>query len=536
MNRFWIVLLTTAALAATIRFSQHAPVQAEKGSEETVARGIVYHDANHNGRHDPDEPGLPDVRVSNGREIVATDESGRYQLPIADDAEIFVIKPRNWRTPINELQLPQFYYTHKPQGSPPSRFAGVDPTGALPSAINFALYPQKEPDEFKAILFGDPQPRNQEEVDYIGHDVVEELVGTDAAFGVTLGDIVFDDLSMFESQARTIALLGIPWYNVIGNHDINLDATHDKYSDETFERVFGPAYYSFDYGPVHFIVLDDIEWYIDDASGKGRYRGGFGPDQLQWVKNDLALIPKDQLVVLLMHIPLVDVGDRKELYRLIEKRPFCMSVSGHTHTQEHRFITKADGWMGPQPHHHVINVTVSGSWWSGAPDSRGIPHTMMADGAPNGYSIIKFDGHDYSLQFRAAGRPENYQVRLTCPEVVPAGSSTPTVVYANVFNGSPRSIVEMQVGKGAEWVRMKRVQAVDPSFQKLRDRELAIEKRSWRDMPNPRTSSHLWAVELPANLPVGSHMVSIRARDSIFGEVRGSRILRVEPAAAAAAP
>ena len=53
--------------------------------------------------------------------------------------------------------------------------------------------------------------------DWIAHDVIEELVGTDASFGVTLGDIVFDDLNMFESQARSIALLGIPWYNVVGN-------------------------------------------------------------------------------------------------------------------------------------------------------------------------------------------------------------------------------------------------------------------------------------------------------------------------------
>ena len=34
-------------------------------------------------------------------------------------------------------------------------------------------------------------------------------------------------------------------------------------------------------------------------------------------------------------------------------------------------------------HQATINVTVSGSWWCGAPDERGIPHTMMADGAPN---------------------------------------------------------------------------------------------------------------------------------------------------------
>ena len=160
---------------------------------------------------------------------------------------------------------------------------------------------------------------------YIAHDVIEELVGTDAAFGVTLGDILFDDLSLFESQARGIALLGIPWYNVIGNHDINNDAPNDKLSDETFERAFGPAYYSFDYGTVHFVVLDNIEWIVSEKGKKGKYQGGLGKEQIEFVKHDLDQIPEDQLVVLMMHVPLINTKDRQELYRLIEKRPFCMS-------------------------------------------------------------------------------------------------------------------------------------------------------------------------------------------------------------------
>ena len=74
---------------------------------------------------------------------------------------------------------------------------------------------------------------------YIGHDVVEELIGTQAKFGVTLGDIVFDDLGMFEPLNATIALVGIPWFNVIGNHDMNMDASNDEDADETFTRIYG---------------------------------------------------------------------------------------------------------------------------------------------------------------------------------------------------------------------------------------------------------------------------------------------------------
>ena len=344
----------------------------DKADAPKQARGVVFHDSNGNRKLDPGEKPLPGVPVSNGVEIVKTDKNGRYELPVDADTILFVVKPRGWQVPLSENELPQFYYIHKPMGSPNLKFAGVEPTGPLPDSVDFPLSPQKEPETFKAVLFGDPQPRNQEEVDYIGHDVVEELVGTDASFGVTLGDIVFDDLSLFESQARSIALLGIPWYNVIGNHDINYDAHHDQESDETFEKHFGPSYYSFDYGPVHFLVLDDVQWLMNDQ-GKGHYKGGLGKEQMQFIKNDLALIPEDQLVVLMMHIPLVDVNDRHELYRLIEQRPFCISISAHKHVHQHRFITREDDWRGPAPHHHIVNVTVSGSWWEGRRTSGAFP-------------------------------------------------------------------------------------------------------------------------------------------------------------------
>jgi len=392
---FFPVMVSLFVLAAIGRGD---PQKQDSPSAPDAATGVVFHDANGNRRFDNNERPLSGIRISNGRRIVKTDADGRYKLPVEGDTIVFVIKPRGWRTAHNEHRLPRFYYIHKPAGSPKLKYPGVEPTGPLPESIDFPLYPQDEPEQFRAILFGDPQPRDQQEVDYMAHDVVEELVGTDASFGVTLGDIVFDDLSLFEPQARVIALLGIPWYNVIGNHDINFDAGHDHHSDETFERIFGPSYYAFDYGPVHFLVLDDVQWLVNEE-GKGRYRGGLGEEQMEFVRNDLALIPENQLVVLLMHIPLVDVHDRHQLYRLIEKRPFCISISAHKHVHQHRFITRKDGWRGPKPHHHIVNVTVSGSWWQGAADKRGIPHTLMADGAPNGYSIISFDGHRYRLDF-----------------------------------------------------------------------------------------------------------------------------------------
>jgi hypothetical protein len=498
-------------------------------AEETVARGLVYHDVNRNAKFDAGDEPLPNMRVSNGQQIVRTDAEGKYELPVGDDTILFVIKPRGWRTPVGRDMLPRFYYIHKPAGSPDFQFPGVEPTGPLPESVDFPLYPQEEPDQFHAILFGDPQPRDQREVDYMAHDVVEELIGTKASFGVTLGDIVFDDLHVFQAKINAVALVGIPWYNVVGNHDINFDAKHDRQSTETFQRYFGPAYYSFDHGPAHFLVLDDVMWTVPEDGGRGAYKGGLGPEQMEFIRNDLAMIPESQLVVLMMHIPLVDVEDRHELFRLIENRPFCMSVSAHRHVHEHRFLGKEDGWEGPEPHHHLINVTVSGSWWSGAPDARGIPHTMMADGGPNGYSIISFDGSKYAIDYKVGRRPASYQMNIEAPEEVATEKLASTEIFVNVFNGSPKSTVEMRVGDEGEWQRLARRVMIDPAYQRVFDAEDAIPDHPWRKLPKPQPSTHLWRGTLPNGLSAGIHLIQVRTTDMHGRSFDGQRSIRVTP-------
>jgi hypothetical protein len=256
--------MLTLTTAATVAVSLSGVVQAQTATNPApanqTATGIVYADANENRVRDQSEKPLADVRVSNGRDVVVTDAEGRYSIPVDNDSIIFVIKPSGYRTVLDQDNLSRFYYNHKPAGSPKLDFPGVDPTGPLPRSIDFPLYPRDEPTAFDVIFFGDPQPRDQKEIDYIAHDVVEDLVGVKAAFGVTLGDILFDDLTLFDSFNRTLGKIGVPWYNVIGNHDINYASEIDELSDETYERVYGPPYYSFDYGSVHFLVVDDVHW------------------------------------------------------------------------------------------------------------------------------------------------------------------------------------------------------------------------------------------------------------------------------------
>jgi hypothetical protein len=495
----------------------------------TRATGVVFHDVNGNQKFDEGDKPLPGVRVSNGREVAATDAAGRYRLPVDDDTIIFVIKPSGWRTPLSKTKLPRFYYIHKPHGSPKSRYAGVAPTGPLPKSIDFPLYPQNEPEQFQAIIFGDPQARNTQDVAYLAHDIVEELVGTKASFGVSLGDESFNDLSVFEPEAETISVLGIPWFNVIGNHDSNDESKDDLHSAETFARVYGPSYYSFNYACVHFIVLDDVET-SRNAKNEWSYRGNIGRKQLDFIKNDLAGVPADKLVVLMMHIPIIELDDRQDVYRLIENRPFCFSLAGHTHSHEQHFIDQKGGWRGAKPHHHIIHGTACGCWWNGCPDERGIPHATMMDGTPNGYSIITFNGNQYTQDYKAAGRSKVYQMQVHAPESVSAADAAKTKILANVFNSSPRSTVKMRVDDGP-WMAMKRAAVEDPAYRRAYEIDQKLKDNPWTDLPKPWRSTHIWSAPLPPTLGAGVHLIQVETTDMNGKTFTGSRVMRVVAAA-----
>lgn len=490
------------------------------------ATGVVFDDANGNGVRDRGERGLRGVRVSNQRDIVSTDREGRWRLPVLEGSEttFFVLKPRGYAPPTSADRLPRFSYTHKPGGSPSLKFAGLAPTGPLPASIDFALRRQREPDTFQAIFFGDTQPRDVREVDYFKHDIVEELIGqTNAPFGVTLGDIVFDNLDVMAPHNAAVALIGIPWWNVIGNHDVNTDAPSATDFDDTYNRIYGPNYFAFDYGPVHFVALDNIHWVppAERGTSTSTWRSAIDPQQLAWLAADLAQVPKDQLVLLMMHVPLNDMSNREAVYRLIEGRPYCLSIAGHTHWHEHRFLRREDGWLAPTPHHHIVNVTACGSWWSGQPDELGIPQTTMSCGAPNGYTVLTFRDRGVTVDFKAARRPADYQMNIVAPDAVASAATGTTPVYVNLFNGADSSVVELRLNNQGPWLKLEKVREPDPVFLAQREREGTNAVAPWRTLPKPILSPHLWKGWLPDNLSPGTHYICVQGRD-VNGKIHPS--------------
>lgn len=495
--------------------------QAGAAIAQTKATGYVFHDADGNGKKGSREKGIPQIAVSNGRQVVLTDAKGKYELPVSDNTIIFVVKPSGYRVPLNSNNLPQFYYIHKPKGSPPAKYKGVEPTGPLPKSVDFPLIPQQEPEEFRALVFGDPQVNDNTELGYYENDIVSELNAVkNVAFGLTMGDLVQQDLTQHKDYAAVTSKVGIPWYNVIGNHDLNTDTKDDSLNHETFEATFGPVDYSFNYGKAHFIVLND-NLFPDKRSPRGGLWSGFRPYQLEFIKNDLKFVDTGRLVVLAFHCPLFGFQDstfaeppRAKFFEILRGYPHVFSIAAHTHQLNQNFFTEKDGWHGVQPYHELDAGATCGNWYSGKVNDKGFLDGMMSNGTPRGYIFLNISGNQYKADYKVAGKPADYQIRLYHRKVLtPVWWDGRGSIYANFFMGHKGSKVECRIDDGP-WKKMRYSEEADPYY--------LVQNTMWDEADTlfkgrrPTESAdckHLWKAPLPCNIGVGVHQIEVRATD-----------------------
>ncbi|KQP03285.1 calcineurin-like phosphoesterase family protein [Methylobacterium sp. Leaf93] len=498
--------------------------------------------------------GIPDVAVSNGRDVVRTDGQGRYALDVLDGDIVFVVKPAGFALPCDENNIPRFSYIHQPQGTLPDlrlRYRGIDPTGPLPASIDFTLMREPESDAFEVILFTDPQPESPVELGHVRDTAVTRVLGTKAAFGMTTGDILFDDLSFYGRSNRIIGRIGIPWFHIGGNHDLNFEAPDARYSRETYKRVYGAPYYAFHHGKALFLMLDTVHYLgaeSGNGDGVGRYEGRIGERQLTFIANMLSMTPKETLVVIAMHIPLFtdlnpadprqNVMDRERLLDLLGDRP-VLSLAGHTHTTEHHYPREdATG-----SHHHHVLTAVSGSWWSGPSARTGIPSADSRDGTPNGFHVLSIDGAAYTTRYRPAqGEPEermrivlesqyrggsgevlrDYRPMQTLRSPVPRESVGATNLVVNVFDGGPRTSVRYRIDDGPT-VEMVRTRRPDPFVAEVFLRYPEAKKPWVKAEP----SSHIWVARLDGDIPAGSHRITVEVRDEYGRPFSSAMVLEV---------
>lgn len=490
---------------------------------QILVKGCVFEDKNGNMKRESGETGIANVGISNGSDVVTTNQNGEYSIHIQPGTILFVIQPSGFAVPVNAFNQPQFFYAYKPNGSPKLKYRGADPTGSLPATVDFPLIPKPHPDVFKILVLGDPQPYNEREVGYFGAGIVSEFEGsTGFAFGISLGDLVGDDLNLFPLYKNAIAKAGIPWYNVMGNHDMNYDVRAGELSDETFEKEFGPNTYSFNFGKAHFIVLDDI-LYPDPRDSSG-YWGGITEKQFRFIENDLKHVSNDHLIVIAFHIPISEREggdpfrdeDRLRLFSILKPFQHTLTLSAHTHFQSQDFFGPEDGWKQDGFHHHYNVAASCGDWYSGEIDAEDIPVSTMRDGTPKGYAMLTISNNRYTLDYKVAGKPEDYRMRIHNPRIVARNQFSNSRVYVNYFMGGQFDSLFCRVGNGA-WKPMRHTEMVDPAYSwevfKWDFTEVLL---SGRRPSDPVDCNHLWTAQLPVNLPVGEHFIEIKVKD-MFG-------------------
>lgn len=485
-------------------------------------RGRVYLDADRDGRRDASEPGVAHVKLSNGRAFVRTDAKGRYRIELREGDTLFVVKPAAYALPIGADGLPVFWQHERRQASTELHYRGRARSRA---SGEFALWALADDAASKAarslLVFGDPQPKTAAEVDYFEADIVAPIIGRHAAAaGISLGDIVDDDLALYPAMKQAMRRLRTPWLHVPGNHDVDYDVAKDEDSLESYRAAFGPDNWAWEAPGLALIGLDNV---IYLPGQKPAYTGGLRDEQFAWLQAYLDGLSSDTLVVLAMHIHLFDAepgvhdfrrADRARLFAMLERFPHRLLLTAHEHTQRQVWYGPEDGWNGAGLLHEYNVGATCGGYWSGIVDASGIPDASMSDGTPNGYATLDWsDGGGYSLRWHVARDPADAPMRLHVPKVLRHGAWPGAGIYANVYMGDADSRVEMRIDQGA-WQPMKRVAERDPWVrgQNLAD-DAADALRGLNRMPEAEIATHLWWRALPTDLAPGAHEVEVRVMD-----------------------
>jgi len=521
-------------------------------ADAEIARGTVFLDANQNLLKEPVEFGVAGVVVSNGCNTVLTDSAGDYQISLAPTEILFISKPADYSTPVDENNIPQFFYRHYPNGTP-NEITGtsvewlwpvIEPTGILPDSIDFPLFPSTMANEnFLAHGFADTQAQYGTGQDMVREELVNPLIGNPygAKFGLTVGDVVFDNLGLYERHKAMMGLMDIPQWYLPGNHDMNFESPNGYFANETYKKHFGPTYYSFDYGNVHFVMLNNVEYAGEGKDfGRSEYRGYINPIQLQWLQSDLNHIPPEKLLVIASHIPLIAEADDgiseptagpntenfSELLQILEPFEHIYGLAGHDTSNSFKVeVNHNHGWTGsPWIAHTLAEVRGSG-WVRGPKDLRGVRDAMMEDGNPNGFYVLKFNNTKLTPEFIPfpSGPDGTNRMRIMLDPIIDQAEgssihrgslSDDTKIVVNLFDGGVRDMVWASLDGAADQLMTYTVRT-DPFIELLFEEFLNSDDA----YPTPDRSSHIWELPLPAGLNIGLHHIVVSSTDE-FGQTQ----------------
>lgn len=353
--------------------------------------------------------------VSDGYSVVKTGATGYYSFP------------RNERTEFVFISVPETYEIPMGSDGSPSIFARVNESGDF--SCNFTLVPFADGGlaDFNHVMIGisDPQVRRDYETWRFRNETIKdinELKSTYPAgtkfYGVVVGDLVWDDYGRMEEHKASVAQLEFPVFNVIGNHDHDLTKCGDIESDHYFKAAFGPTYYSFNRGNIHYVMMDNID-YI--GCNTKNYNHNITQNQIDWLIKDLAQVPADKTIVLSVHAPMhgSSVINRQTVYNLMGgRRNIQHIIAGHHHTLSNNEINT-------RLYEHVL-VSANGAQWSG---------DIASDGTPNGYGVFEAGDKGFNnWYFKATGKARDYQFATFPIGSIDTGNGKSDFILANVWN------------------------------------------------------------------------------------------------------
>ena len=331
------------------------------------------------------------VAVSDGFNVTTTNNEGYYFMNVSEYAwYIYLSLPAEYEVPINHYGQPCFYQKY-------DRFD---------DEYNFTLKPLAggKEEQFALFAFGDPQVSSSAKVGYFKNEAIpsikrhaDEVKAQGLpCYGITLGDIISNGSSNNDEAYRddmrdgfAVSKCGLPVFQVMGNHDhihcneskpLALDARSPSIflkHQRNHEDMFGPVNYSFNRGDVHIVGMRDM---IHTSIVDGSHHYGFTTEQYEWLKQDLALVPKDKMVVLCVHIQLLNRTARyvSEVHQLLNQFNEAHILSGHTHINRN-YEHSLEGLSTTKIYEHNAGA-VCGRWWSAS--------NMCGDGTPNGYQVL----------------------------------------------------------------------------------------------------------------------------------------------------
>jgi len=417
--------------------------------------------------------GVADVVVSDGFSVVKTDRNGQFKLTLHADARfVFLSTPAGYEFPHQQF-LGAHYFAVE------ANDAGVVPEV---SNIQFELKKlNKKDDQHHFMIWADTQPKNKADIRRFQNETIPDVKKHLAAMpkdalihGITVGDIVWDAHQLYPDYIAAVQEVKVPFFQCLGNHDMDLNKGGDETSDRTFNHFFGPTYYSFNRGKVHYVVLDDVRYLGKDKE----YDGHISNQQLAWLKKDLATVPKEHLLIVCAHIPILKGVKNKDVLVQICKGFKTHIMSGHTHVN---YNTLEDGIF---EHNHG---TVCGALWTGS---------ICGDGTPNGYAWYDVDGTDLKWYYKSTGFDPSYQFNI-CGSVQ---KDTGRELLVNVWNHDPEWKVEFFLN-GANKGDMVQSPGLDPDAVRLYD---GTELPKGRTFVDPKKTQHLFTAPLPP------HQVQVR--------------------------